>query len=284
MSDIENEGLDQSGTAESGDVAPQGGKDENASPDALPEGPEGSEDNLVNKPEGNEPEGDDSATDVRKQLSGEDSVEFKVPDEFSEKSWAKDIKSEEDLYKLIDSMAGEVPESADGYEFPEIEGFGDNDYEAARALAHVAGLNKDQANKLLEAYSENLQKENAQLYDKDSMVETLKSEFGKNYQERVESISKNIKNFGTEEDLSRLMDLPNNHLLSVMKIVDSITRSYGVESSDLVGEQGSDKAKVMTEEERSAEWKKYYESLKNLDSRPHSAQERQEILDKLNKL
>lgn len=225
-----------------------------------------------------EPEVAAEPTDVRKELE----VDFKLPEAFADKPWAKDIKSQEDLINMVDKF--QAPESADKYEFKPIEGFTDVDYQVARDLAHKAGLPQENAQKLLEAYNETIQESNKQLYDVDAMTNSLKEAFGADkYESRVKEIAKNIKSSVDQPTLDSIMNLPNQNLLAVLKTVDSVLKSYGVSETDTATLPNAGNP-VLSSEDREQKRLEYYNKLRELEKRSHSFSERKELLDKLNSI
>jgi ribosomal protein L7/L12 len=113
-------------------------------------------------------------------------TEFKLPDEFKDKGWAKSIKSFDDLVKGYDgaiSLIGkrQKPESAEAYDF-EVGSRSADEVKALKGMLFESGVSNEQAKKLIEnldkttkAYQDKIKGDDAQLEAQ------LVSRFGANY-------------------------------------------------------------------------------------------------------
>lgn len=173
---------------------------------------------------------------------------FKVPDDYAGKGWAEKIKSQDDVWKLLDnsqSLLGKRvmppddapqeewdnfyknigrPEKPDEYNFSDVEGLPEDFDPAefqqqARQIMHEAGLNKKQADKLYQLYLKSeLETANKNREAIQQHQEALYKEFdeitGKIFDGKFEEVSAKaqsfIKNNLPEELIPVVADLQDN--------------------------------------------------------------------------
>lgn len=226
---------------------------------------------------------------------------FKVPDEYKDRPWAAKVKNEADLYKQIDnlsSLAGKKqipapdaeakvwdefynglrPESVDAYNFGENH----PNPEFAKSVGQVlydAGISKHQAEKIIPAYQALEQKMFEAQTSADGFKEVMTKSFGEKYDGAVASVVKEHKQHLSAEDQKIMDAMPNEYLGAVYRLTAAMQKAYGVEESGAhTGKSGApaveDIAKV-----RSG----IRQEIAQLESRPHTAAEKQALVDKLQK-
>lgn len=115
-----------------------------------------------------------------------------------------------------------APETVEGYELGEgKEWFGD--------VAHKAGLSKEQVDAIDEEYANHVnsivEQQNKEFDD------TLKSEWGDNYESNIESAKSFLADNLGDEDIQKLSGVDNNSLLILSKVALSLQGKYHTNSS-----------------------------------------------------
>lgn len=146
--------------------------------------------------------------------SSNNTPSFSVPEAYADRGWASKVQSHDDVWKLLDNSQSLIgkrvapdngapdeqwnefyktigrPESADKYEFPEVdglpEGFDLTDFnQTAKEVMFEAGLNSRQAQKLYETY---LKKELEVANGNKEAMQSRKAELDKEFDEVTNKI------------------------------------------------------------------------------------------------
>lgn len=192
-------------------------------------------------------------------------TDFKIPDEFKDEKWAKQIKTENDLWNQFSNaqkLIGQkgllgAPENPEEYTFKSIEDLKDIDRDEnidnkVKNLLHKHKIPKEIGEALVQDY-ENLvyeiQKpniENQQKVEKD-FIELRKQVFG----DKADSVTEDFKSImrdtlGDKKHLAdKMMELPNDQLVTLMTFAKNIHDKYVGEkkipaSSSTTTSQGGD--------------------------------------------
>lgn len=233
--------------------------------------------------------------------AGQGAQQFSVPKEYAEKGWAKKVKTQEDVFKLIDNLDGlagkkmvvpdfekSTPEEIntylatlrgdtkiEDYKFPE----GANK-EIAGKIAQMLfdnGTPKAIGNKIIASYSELEKSVVAQRYSKEGMETVLKTSFGDDYQKTAGASANLLAKHLSAEDRKVLEKIPNEHLGLIYRLTNNIIKAYGIkEEVDGSGGQGGAGAGDVE-----ATRKAIRAEITELSKRSHTAEEKQKLIDKL---
>ena len=234
--------------------------------------------------------------------------EFSLPDEHKDKSWSSKVKSQEDVYKQLDNLselvgkktvqpidystatpeeiaahhASLAPEDASKYDFGE-----NADPEFSAAVGNVFkefGINEFQAKGIAEKIGEitagMAQQQEADASDGDKYAEMLKETFGAEYKEVYQKLDNSIKKYSDEKDLALIRDgIPNTTKLALDRILYNVLQKHGALETGAQGEGEVGGANVGTDIEKvRADLRK---QAREIDSRPHTAEEKRAINLKL---
>lgn len=173
---------------------------------------------------------------------------FSVPAEYQEKSWAKNIKSMEDLYKSYDnaqSLIGKktigIPdfEKATDEELKEfysktapadikdygMDNFTDKEKEIFGNLFKENGINKKQAQNIISKFNEFQE----QFVNEEDFKKELQTRFGDNYKQVTNEATALLRKHLSKEDGELLNGMPNKLLGTMLSLANNIKKSYGVD-------------------------------------------------------
>lgn len=214
--------------------------------------------------------------------------EFSVPAEYQEKGWAKNIKSEADLWKSMDnaqSLIGKktigIPdfdtakeeEIADYYshtrpkdakEYELDDAFSDEEKNSLRELCYNNGLNKKQAKNVIGYFQESIAKDYEQTYGEQGLKTELEKRFGADWEKAIVPIKDALNTVLTPEQAKSLNEnLPNEAVGVLMALTKSIMDKYGANESDaaLGKDRASPKPKMTYDE--------YYKKMMEADKLPN---------------
>jgi len=231
-------------------------------------------------------------------------VEYKIPDAFKDKPWASKIKSEEDLWKQLDNTQGllgkknlypaadATPEQMDEYfaglrpESVEKYDFGENhpNPEFAKGVGELlfsAGISEHQAKKLIPAYQAMETAALEKATSADGFKEVMTKSFGEKYEGNVAAISKEIGQHASPEDQKIFDAMPNEYIGALYRMVANVQKAYGVtESGGAHTEKGGSPVQVDIAKERS----RIRQEMFALETRPHTAAEKQALQNQLDDL
>lgn len=226
--------------------------------------------------------------------------DFAIPDGYKDKPWAAKIKTPDDLWKQLDNtqaLVGKkmvVPDwdKADPKEIDEYIGnlrpkdktaykFADDVPEEQRTayadMLHDVGIPAYQANKLIEKYMGLEKAQSAKMYDKDGFMAELKASFGDGYEKTSGDTAKVLSAHLNEKDRAALEHIPNQFLGLIYRVAASMQKAYGASEGGAAGEGGAGGASVDQEANR----KRIRGEITALDKKPHTAEDKQKLLDQL---
>lgn len=175
-------------------------------------------------------------------------AEFNIPETYKDKSWAKNIKSQEDLFKSYDnaqSLIGKktigmpdfekatdeelkeyysktAPADIKDYEFGEIA---DSDKEFFGSLFKENGLNKRQAKDIYNKYMEY----SNQYRSDDDFQSELKNRFGENSIKTLDETKSFLNKYLGNEDKNILDKMPNKVVGMMLEFANNVKKDYGID-------------------------------------------------------
>jgi hypothetical protein len=217
-----------------------------------------------------------------------DNNDFVVPEAYAEAGWAKNIHSYDDLWqqsanaqKLIgkktigiptsDSSEAEIadfysklrPETPDSYELD----LGD-DTEYYKNAFYEAGLSPRQVNAVVNAYNEQIRQTTEGLYSKEGLENAFKEYIGNDFQPRVDEVTKFLKHYAKPSTLNLIDTAPNDMVGMLYGLISMTMDKYKVNE---LGAATPSKVSVQQDLEG------YIKAKMELDLRPHSLDEEQEL-------
>lgn len=224
---------------------------------------------------------------------------FNIPDDYKEKGWAKNIGSEQDLWKMLDNsqeMIGKKqvipdlsdekareeyfaqlrPESPDEYELP--ESYGEEINKFYSDAFHKAGLSKEQASTLVEMHQQLEQQSTHEQYSKDAFDSKLKETFGDNYEKESSKILAHMKTMMTPAQKELFNTAPNDSVVLMMQYTKKMMEEYG--ANEGTSNSGNNNVNAPSGEQIKEQRDTLYQQLQDLSKRPHSAKEKEELMQK----
>ena len=241
--------------------------------------------------------------------------DFSLPDAYKEKSWAAKVKSQEDVYKLVDNLnqlvgkkqvpfdyehatpeeitayhASIAPKDLGAYEFPNA------DDPVAKAIGEAfrsSGLSGVQGKAVVQSLAPMIQKMEeervAGLKDAGKYTEISKKEFGDGYEAVLAKVNKAIVESVPKELGAAFDDMPNEHRHAVNVAINKIVSGYEAKFAEVVkqygikesGAQGGVNPSSAATDKVSLQ-KSIRAELRAMDGRPHTAQEKQALITRLN--
>lgn len=246
-------------------------------------------------------ESTDGLTKETAPESGAESPDFKMPDEYSSKSWAKGIESLDDALKMLDNaqsligkkQSGEIdvanmndeqlqglfekvrPESSESYELHEsIQG---EELDVLRSAAHSAGLHPTQLNSVISDYRKYAQAEIEKVYDPEVFNSGMKDVFGDKYESEVNDVNGLMDKLVNPDVKSEIDKIPSAQRVAVYQAMANLKAAYGATeggmNNNTSGTNGFIDPKV--------QYDNAYKELMDLQSSPHTQEQRQAVLNKL---
>lgn len=235
----------------------------------------------------------------RPQIST-DTPAFSVPDAYKDKPWAAKIKSQDDVYKQIDNLQGLVgkksvvpdfeqstPEQIEEY-FSALRPadksaykFGDGADETFTGtvadLFSANGISAYQGNKIIEGYQafERAQLEEAR--SADGFKAEMTKSFGDKYDGNVTAVVKEHKTHLSTEDQALMDSLPNSYLGLVYRLTENMRKAYGAQETGAAVDKGG----VVQGADLEGQRRDLRSKLSTLESKPHTAAEKQALIDQL---
>ncbi|MBO4516725.1 hypothetical protein J5751_04845 [bacterium] len=176
---------------------------------------------------------------------------FTIPEEYKNKGWAKNIKSQADLFKAYDnatSLIGKktigipdfdnaseeeinsfysklAPANIEEYDFGEIE----IDEQTKEDFANIFknnGINKKAGKNILNAYQQMIDKA---MGTEEDLANELKERFGNSYNEEKEKeLATMFSKYMTQEDRQIMAKMPVKVQALMCSFADNIKKSYGI--------------------------------------------------------
>lgn len=272
-------------------------------------------------PQGQQPTGQQSQGDQGQpqgqQQQGNDAPAFALPEAYKDKPWASKIKSQEDLFKQIDNLdqlAGKkaitpidytkatpeeikayhsklAPADISAYKFSQPD---DPTSQAVGAAFREAGINEHQGQAVIKALAPFFEKMDADVKSnatsEEGYMKLSKEAFGDNFKDTIGKVEKVLKEYAPDDATKKALDdMPNDQRIAVDKTVNKLVEGYeariakilkdhGIQESGAQGEGGQGK----TGTDKASIQKDLRAQIRALDARPHTAQEKQALIDRLN--
>lgn len=228
--------------------------------------------------------------------------QFAIPESYKDKGWAKNIKSEDDVWKMLDntqSLVGKktvvpdfekaTPKEIDDYYAQmrpadksayDLAPIPDTERETYAELLHKHGISAKQGSDLIKEYAALQQEQLQKAYDKDAFFAELKESFGPSFEETTKKLSQSLALNLNEQDKNILNSMPNQYVALVYRLANNITNAYGVNELGIGASAPSSIAPVNIE----AEATKLREQIRTIKTRPHTAAELSQLIGKLTNL
>lgn len=223
---------------------------------------------------------------------------YAVPEAYKDKPWAAKIKTEEDVWKQIDTLDALKGKKSIAPDFSkatpaEIEEylsqtrpadvkayeFGKDVDPALNAVLGESmlkyGISAYQANGVIKAFQE---AEKAQ-FTPEGMAEMMKGSFGDDWK-KVGGTARNLTQANlSAEDKAALDKLPNQDLALVYRLVNNLTKAYGIEEKGGAHTGGGTGAPAPVDLDAKA--KEIRTQLDGLSRKPHTVEERDKLVNEL---
>ena len=271
-------------------------------PDAAPQADEGRAVFSEQQPAADANEGQ-----AQEQQTDKQGGEFKVPDEYADRGWAKKVKSEDDLYKQLDELdklAGKKqlgiddfdatnsehvssvldkmkPESVDAYEAPEY--MDDATKDLATNALFEAGVPPEPANKALNQVAEQLKQQDVDNFSKEGLENVLKEQFGDKYEQRFGQLQKEVREVLDDKQVEAIENMPNQTIGLLFSSFDKIMQAHGARdgTSPAGNNEGSG---ALTKEAAASQITDVRKQLNELSSKPHTQEQRSQLISRLQEL
>lgn len=232
-----------------------------------------------------------------------DAPQFKIPDAYKDKPWAAKIKSEDDVYKQIDTLTElkgkkaivpdfttAKPEEVESY-FNSLRPadksaykFGEYFDETVQAdvagMLHEAGIAEAQAAKLLPLYEKFEQKRLTEATSEEGFNKEMVKSFGEKFDGKVTAISQEHKQHLSAEDQAVLDKMPNEYYGIVARLTAKMLEAYG--AGEKLGAHDG-KSGTPAGEDIVKTRADLREQIQKISDRPHTYEEKQKLIDALNK-
>lgn len=259
-----------------------------------------------------EPTGDGD----RAPISG-DTNEFSLPDEYKDKSWAEKIKSQDDAYKQIENLTSLVgkktiapidyttatpeeiaayhsslaPEDISVYEFSE-----EADPDTSKAIGEVFqkyGIDKFQGKGLAEDIrgitSKMIEEKTKADTSEETYMEMMKESFGEDYKQSIGVVEKVLKTHASDDDKKVFDSVDNKTRAAVDRTVHAVSKQYEERIANILKEHGVTETGSQVEGAQGtntgvdigAVRSDIRNQLQQIDSRPHTAEEKRTLQNKL---
>lgn len=253
--------------------------------------------------------------------TGDIANEFALPDEYKEASWAEKVKTQEDLYKLIENQNTLIgkktiqpidfdnatdQEIADYHKSlaPEkgVEAYAWGEHslpEITEPMAEVfveAGINPHQQKLLAGKFDEVVEKIAGEKLEadtsEDGYMAMMKESFGDDYEKSVGIVENTLKEHASNDD-KKIFDQVDNKTRAAVdrtthnvvsfyeKKIAEMKEEYGIKETGAQAEGGEAGTQVKSKEEQRKEIRT---QMREIDGKPNSFKEKQELQEKLNKL
>lgn len=251
--------------------------------------------------EGQAPESQPATPENNPTTSAPEQGAFSLPEEYRDKGWAKNIKTQDDVFKMLDhsqSLIGKKtigipdfgnaseseiedfysklrPESAEEYN---LEGLDEQDNTLFKDAFYKLGLSKHQADNLIETYKKSIEEAYKPLFSEDGYKKEMANRFGDKTVEVTNKVNNFLKTELSSEDKEIVEKLPNNVLGVIYDVVNRIVTRYAINDSDIGKGGGNSGGGVSNTSDISA----YVQEMEALKSHPHTVEERDAIMRKYN--
>lgn len=278
-----------------GDATPPAAGADGASPNAQ---------GAPSTPPGSPPAQPDGKTATPPSADSSPSGEWKLADEHKDKPWAPKVKSEADLYKQLDNLtalAGKkfaapdfekaTPEEKEAFlaqlRPADVTAYGLDQVtddvmlpgvkQALGEQMRAQGIHPAQAKPILEAVAAASAKEREAAFNPDNFIATAEAVMGKGYDPKP--LNRIIKSNLSPEAYEGINNMPNANLVAMHKAMKELIDAYGIKETGAhtAAGQGAPAAPDLPTTRA-----KLREEIAALRHRPHTVQEKQVLIDKLN--
>lgn len=197
---------------------------------------------------GTNEEANDRLDKNNKNSSSKINNDFVIPEEYRNKGWAKNIKTQEDLFKTLDNAQALIgkktigipdfdkasdeelqdfyskltPKDAKDYGLEEMESIDEATKENFATLFRENGINKRAGQNILRAYQEMLERAKG---DDESLNAELQTRLGEDYETRVDEIAPMFKRYLSNEDRAIMLNMPDKVKGILCSFADRIDRN-----------------------------------------------------------
>lgn len=223
--------------------------------------------------------------------------EFNVPAEYQEKGWAKNIKSEADLWKTLDNAQGLIgrktigipdfdnakdeeiaeyythtrPSNASDYELDPA--FSEEEKAGLQKVFFENGLNKRQAKNLMDHIQSEIVKDYEADFGEDGLKAELERRFGQNWEQVIVPIKNALNSVLTKEQSESLNDnLSNEAVGALFSLTQAIMQKYGANETDTA--LGRDRAAVAPK----MSYEEFFNKMKAADAKPDGYLEKKQLI------
>lgn len=219
---------------------------------------------------------------------------FEVPEEYKETGWAKNIKSNEDLWKSYanaQSLIGKKsipdfdtaddkaiqeyysrvrPKEATDYDLGDV--LLDNEAEQVRKTFYDNGLNKKQAKAVLDQFVDIVKADATAKYGTESFKTEMESAFGQDWEAKTKNITNFMKSALSQKDFEAVGEnMTNASIKTLYQLADKMMSTYGAKDSDIAVRQAGGIGGRM-------DFKSFYEKMKEADNRPDGYQMKKDLM------
>lgn len=224
---------------------------------------------------------------------------FNIPAEYKEKGWAKNIKTESDLWKTLDNAQALIgkktiipnldeatpqqieeyyaamrPKEKTAYQF--AENISDNDKAEIADILYKNGISLKQGNDVIKDYLEFQGKQITKAFDVDDFTNGLKQIYGDNFESQAKSAAAVISKNLSEADRALVEQMPNPYVHMLYRLASSIEKGYGIKESGAAATPAAS-VKVDIEAQRNELRKQIQEANKS----PLTLNRKNELVNKL---
>lgn len=236
--------------------------------------------------------GDELKTEFFKSYDNSQSLIGKKVEDYLTTTDLKQLANYEDIKKNLSTQLVpeyNVPENSNEYDLQSIvkENLGEEttfDYSSLDKFQNdfkEFGISKEQGQKILKSYIDYQVDEFQKMTNADELETNINSMFKGNSEQRTKCEAL-IKEFLPTQDQKFIQQtMPNQVIEMFYKITKGLLDKYDYQE----GNSGSGQSSMrMTQQEKDAEYTRITNELEALTSRPHRAQEKQELLNQLQAL
>ena len=231
---------------------------------------------------------------------------FQVKAGYEDRGWAKNLKSDDDVWKALDNaqkLIGQKtivnapgpdatqeekdafygalgPKDVTEYQFP--EDVTDQEKALYGTILKDSNISVAQATKLMPAFMQAMEGVKEGMYGKDDFVSRMKESFGDGYENQIKG-ARDILSTVLSDDDKKLLDekVPNEALAVVYRLAAKVKEQYGVTET---GTNGEKPAGTMGTGDLDAQAAKLREEILTISNRPHTQEEKQRKIDELHNI
>jgi len=233
-------------------------------------------------------QGGELASEVFKSFDNSQSLVGKKVEEYLGSVDLKTLSNFEEIKSTLMSQIApeyQVPENAADYSLNDIlkDEEGNQAFEYPEEVLNrfaetfkTRGLNKEQAQGVLKDYTDFEMQEFQKMTNTEDLNSSLKTMFNGNTENRTKCESL-IKEFISDEDQKFLQDSAPNKIIEIMyKMSKGFAEKYDYKEGNAGGGKGQSQL-AMSQTEKDQKFDKLHDELMSLNSRPHTAEEKDSI-------